>query len=71
MEKNMKKNIYIYTYIYIYIRIYICITESLCCITEIKHNIGNQLYFNKIFLKKNQYYLRPAKHCARYLTFID
>ena len=25
----------------------ICITESLCCTAEIKHNIVNQLYFNK------------------------
>ena len=28
-------------------------TESLCCITEIKHNIANQLYLNKI-KKQNQ-----------------
>ena len=28
--------------------IYICITESLCCAAEIKHNTVNQLYFNKI-----------------------
>ena len=27
---------------------YICITESLCCTAEVKHNIVNQLYFNKI-----------------------
>ena len=27
---------------------YICITESFCCMAEIKHNIVNQLYFNKI-----------------------
>ena len=27
---------------------YICITESLCCTAEIKHNIVIQLYFNKI-----------------------
>ena len=39
MEKNMKKNICI------------CITESLCYRAEIKHNIENQLYFNKNFLK--------------------
>ena len=33
---------------------YICITESLCCTAEIKHNIVNQLYFNKInFLKRS------------------
>ena len=38
MEENMKKNIYI-------------ITESLCYTAEIKHNIVNQLYFNKFFLK--------------------
>ena len=31
----------------------VCITESLCCITEIKHNIANQLYLNKI-KKQNQ-----------------
>ena len=29
----------------------ICITESLCCRAEIKCNIVNQLYFNKIKLK--------------------
>ena len=28
-----------------------CITNSLCCTAEIKHNIVNQLYFN---LKKNR-----------------
>ena len=27
---------------------YIHITESLCCIAEIKHTTVNQLYFNKI-----------------------
>ena len=32
-------------------RIHICITESLCCIAEIKYNIVNQLYFNKIKTK--------------------
>ena len=37
--------------------IYVCITESLCCTAEIKHNITNQLYFNKIKKKKN-----PALH---------
>ena len=37
MEKNMKKDIYI-----------IDITESLCYTAEIKYNIVNQLYFNKI-----------------------
>ena len=26
---------------------YICITESPCCITEIKYNIVDQLYSNK------------------------
>ena len=30
-------------------RIYTCITESLCCKAEIKHNSVNQLYFNNIF----------------------
>ena len=40
---------YIYIYIYVYIHIYK--TESLCCTAAIKHNIVNQLYFNKIFLK--------------------
>ena len=29
----------------------ICITESLCRTTEIKYNIVNQLYFNKIKTK--------------------
>ena len=28
--------------------IYACITNSLCCTAEIKHNIADQLYFNKI-----------------------
>ena len=32
-------------------RIHICTTESLCCIAEIKQNIVNQLYFNKIKTK--------------------
>ena len=40
MEKNMKKNVYIW------------IIESLCCIVDIKHNIVNELYFNKIFFKR-------------------
>ena len=31
---------------------YICITESLYCKADIKYNIVNQLYFNKIFKKK-------------------
>ena len=35
MEKNKKKE-------------YICVTESLYYTAEIKHNIVNQLYFNKI-----------------------
>ena len=34
--------------------IYVCLTESFCCIAEIKHNIVNQLYFNKIL--KSGYY---------------
>ena len=34
---------------------YICITESLCCTAEIKHNLVNQLYFNKIL--KRVWYL--------------
>ena len=29
------------------------ITESLCCTAEIKHNIVNQLYFNKIWGEKS------------------
>jgi len=33
-------------------RIYTCLTESLWCTAEIKLNIVNQLYFNKINLKK-------------------
>ena len=32
-----------------YVKEHICITESLCCIAEIKHNSVSQLYFNKIF----------------------
>ena len=28
--------------------------ESLCCTEETKHNIVNQLYFNKIFKKKEK-----------------
>ena len=36
----MKKNVCIW------------ISESLCCIADIKHNIVNELYFNKIFFKK-------------------
>ena len=35
--KNMKKNI--------------CLTESLCCTAEIKHNIVNQLYFSRTGIK--------------------
>ena len=31
-----------------YVKEHICITESLCCIAEIKHNSVSQLYFNKI-----------------------
>ena len=34
MEKNKKKDTYMY--------------ESLCCTAEIKHNIINELYLNKI-----------------------
>ena len=33
---------------------YICITESLCYTAEIKHNIVNQLHFNKMFLKNEK-----------------
>ena len=33
----------------------ICITESFCCTAEIKHNIVNQLYFNKVNLKKDSF----------------
>ena len=32
----------------VYEKEYICITESFCCTAKIKHNIVNQLYFNKI-----------------------
>ena len=32
----------------VYIYIYIYMTESLCYTAEIKHNMVNQLYFNKI-----------------------
>ena len=40
----MKKNLYIY----------ICITESLLCTAEMKHNIVNQLCFNRIKKKKKE-----------------
>ena len=56
----MKKNIYIYIYVYIYI--YICITESLCCTAEIKHNKVNQLYFNKIKKQKDYKLLKERNH---------
>ena len=39
--------------------IYICITESLCCTAEIKYNIVDQLYFNKIFKKENMKWSYP------------
>ena len=39
----MEKNIYIY----------ICINKLFCCTAEIKHNIVNRLYFNKILKKNN------------------
>ena len=41
MKKNRKKNVYIY----------ICIIESLLCTAEIRNNIVNQLYFNKVNFK--------------------
>ena len=34
-----------------YIYVCACIIESLCCTAEIKHNIINQLYFNKLETK--------------------
>ena len=42
--KEYEENIYIYT----------CITELLCYTAEIKYNIVNQLYSNKIFFKNLQ-----------------
>ena len=45
IKKNMKK-----MYVCIYIYIYICTNESLGCIAEI--SIVNQLYVNKVNLKK-------------------
>ena len=38
-----------------------CITESLCCAAEIKHNFINQLYFNKSFKNPN-----PLKAYRKY-----
>ena len=38
-----------------HIYVCICITELLHCIPEIKHNIVNQLHFNKIIIKKKSY----------------
>ena len=38
-------------YIYIYVCVYIHITETFYYTTEIKHNLVNQLYFNKIIFK--------------------
>ena len=34
-----------------YIYVCACIIESLCCTAETKHNIINQLYFNKLKTK--------------------
>ena len=48
MEKNMKKNVYL------------CTTESLCWTVEI-NNIVNQLYLNKINLKKTHKEDPPKK----------
>ena len=45
-------------------RIYIYITESLCCIAKIKHNIINQLYFNKIITTKNTKWTPSPKMAA-------
>lgn len=36
------------------IDVYICITELLCCVTEIKTNIVYQLYFTKILKKRKK-----------------
>ena len=33
---------------------YICITESSCCITEMKYKMVDQLYSNKIKKKKQK-----------------
>ena len=35
--------------IYVCVCVCVYITESLCCTAEIKNNIVNKLYFNKIF----------------------
>ena len=35
-------------------KIHISVTESPCCTAETKHNIANQLYFNKINFFKNR-----------------
>ena len=34
-----------------------CVTESLCCVTEIKRNIVNQLYFSRIFFLNKEFFL--------------
>ena len=39
-----------------------CVIESLCCTTEIKHNIVNQLYFNKVKKKLAQLQALSLKH---------
>ena len=44
--------------------IYIYKTVSLCCIAEIKYNIINQLYFNKIITTKNTKWTPSPKTAA-------
>ena len=41
-----------------------CMTESLCCTTDIKHNIVNQLYFNKVKKKLARLQAPSLKHCV-------
>ena len=38
-----------------------CITESVCCTSEIKHNIVSQLYVNKKKKKKEDQHQVPRK----------
>ena len=43
---------------------YIYKTVSLCCIAEMKYNIVNQLYFNKIITTKNTKWTPSPKMAA-------
>ena len=47
---------------------YICVTDSLCCTTEI-YNIVNQLYFNKINRSKKGE--NATKMCVAILSIIE